>query len=125
TFADIFEHVTVQDLLKFGFIPELIGRLPVISSLNSLSEEDLIRILTEPRNALTKQYQKSFEMEDVGLVFDDEAVRCMAKKAVESDTGARGLRSIMESVMLDIMYDLPTRSSEIQEIRITGETISK
>lgn len=124
TFTDIFEHVTVQDLLKFGFIPELIGRLPVISSLNSLSEEDLVRILTEPRNALTKQYQKFFEMEDVGLLFDEEAVRCMARKAVESDTGARGLRSIMESVMLDIMYDLPTRSSEIQEIRITGKTIS-
>ena len=123
TMGDIYRHVTVQDLLKFGFIPELIGRLPVISSLDGLSEEDLVQILTEPRNALTKQYKKFFEMENVELDFSDEAVRAMARKAVESDTGARGLRSIMESVMLDIMYDLPTRSREIQEIRITEETI--
>jgi len=123
TMGDIYSHVTVQDLLKFGFIPELIGRLPVISSLDGLSEEDLVQILTEPRNALTKQYKKFFEMENVELEFEAEAVRAMAKKAVESDTGARGLRSIMESVMLDIMYELPSRSSEIQEIRITKETI--
>jgi len=125
TFHDIFEHITVQDLLKFGFIPELIGRLPVISSLSGLSEDDLVRILTEPRNALTKQYKKFFEMEDVSLSFDDEAVRTMARKAVETDTGARGLRSIMESVMLDIMYDLPTRSSDIQEILITPACITE
>ncbi len=124
-FNDIFEHITVQDLLKFGFIPELIGRLPVLSSLNGLSEEDLVRILLEPKNALTKQYQKFFEMEDVNLVFDEDAVRNMARKALEADTGARGLRSIIESVMLDLMYDLPTRSSEIQEIRITGDVITK
>lgn len=124
-FNDIFEHITVQDLLKFGFIPELIGRLPVLSSLNGLSEEDLVRILLEPKNALTKQYQKFFEMEDVNLVFDEEAVRNMARKALEADTGARGLRSIIESVMLDLMYDLPTRSNEIQEIRITGDVITK
>ncbi len=123
TLGDTYSHVTVQDLLKYGFIPELIGRLPVISSLEGLSEDDLVRILTEPRNALTKQYKKFFEMENVELHFDDDAVRSMAKKAVESDTGARGLRSIMEAVMLDIMYDLPSRSSEIQEIRIQKETI--
>jgi ATP-dependent Clp protease ATP-binding subunit ClpX len=125
TMGDIYSHITVQDLLKFGFIPELIGRLPVISSLDGLSEEDLVLILTEPRNALTKQYKKFFEMENVDLEFDEAAVRAMARKAVEADTGARGLRSIMESVMLDIMYELPTRSSEIQEIRITEDTIEK
>lgn len=124
-FHDIFEHLQVQDLLKFGFIPELIGRLPVLSSLNGLGEEDLVRILKEPRNALTKQYQKLFEMEDVNLEFEDEALHSMARKALETDTGARGLRSIMESVMLDLMYDLPTRSSEIQEVRITGRTITE
>lgn len=123
--SDIYSHITVQDLLKFGFIPELIGRLPIISTLDGLSEEDLISILTQPRNALVKQYKKIFEMEDVQLEFDDEAIRLMARKALETDTGARGLRSIMESVMLDIMYDLPSRSSEIQEIRITEKTVTE
>lgn len=125
TLSDIYQHVTVQDLLKFGFIPELIGRLPVISTLDGLSEDDLVQILTEPKNALTKQYKKFFEMENVELDFSDEAVRAMAHKAIESDTGARGLRSIMEAVMLDIMYDLPSRSSEIQEIRINEATITE
>lgn len=125
TFGDIYAHVTVQDLLKFGFIPELIGRLPVLSTLDGLSENDLFQILTEPRNALTKQYKKFFEMENVDLEFTDGAVRAMARKALETDTGARGLRSIMESVMLDVMYDLPTRSHEIQEIRINADCIDE
>jgi ATP-dependent Clp protease ATP-binding subunit ClpX len=100
-------HITPDDLIEFGMIPELVGRLPVVSALTPLDEEALIRVLVEPKNALTKQYERLFSMEEADLRFTDEALRAIAKKAQERETGARGLRSIIESVMLDIMFDLP------------------
>ena len=99
--------MTADDLIEFGMIPEFVGRLPVLAPLDPLDEEALIRILTEPRNALVRQYQKLFEMEGAELEFDDGALREIARKAKARDTGARGLRSIVEEIMLDIMYELP------------------
>ena len=104
---DIVKNLEPEDLIKYGLIPEFVGRLPVISVLNELDESALVRILTEPKNALTKQYRSLFKMEDVGLEFKEEALVLIAKKAMERRTGARGLRSIMESVLLDVMYELP------------------
>lgn len=106
--SEALEGVEPEDLIKYGLIPEFVGRLPVVATLNELDEDALVRILTEPRNALTKQYGKLFEMESVELDFREEALRAMARKAMERNTGARGLRSIMEGVLLDIMYDLPS-----------------
>ncbi|WP_179998657.1 ATP-dependent protease ATP-binding subunit ClpX [Acinetobacter sp. YH12239] len=108
--SELFSQVEAADLVKFGLIPEFIGRLPVIATLEELDEEALMQILTEPKNALTRQYQYLFEMEDVDLLFEDSALRAVAKKALERNTGARGLRSILENVLLDTMYDLPSRS---------------
>ena len=105
--AETLPHVNADDLIEFGMIPELVGRLPVISALTPLDEEALIRVLTEPKNALTKQYERLFSMEEANLQFTDEALRAIATKARERETGARGLRSIIERVMLDIMFDLP------------------
>ena len=104
---EIFSQVTPEDLLKYGLIPEFIGRLPVIASLGELDEEALVRILTEPRNALVKQYKKMFAMDNVELEFSERALQRIAAKAMEQKTGARGLRSIIEMVMTDIMFDLP------------------
>lgn len=101
------QHVTSDDLCEFGMIPEFVGRLPVMAPLDPLDEDSLIRILTEPRNALVRQYQKLFEMEGAELVFEDGALREIARKAKSRDTGARGLRSIVEEIMLDVMYELP------------------
>lgn len=120
----LLNQVTFQDLLNFGLIPEFIGRLPVVTSLNALSEEDLVRVLTEPRNAITRQYKKLFEIEGVALYFTPEALQATARKAIEMETGARGLRSVLENVMLDIMYDLPSRSDEVSECRITEGVIA-
>jgi ATP-dependent Clp protease ATP-binding subunit ClpX len=100
-------QVTSDDLCEFGMIPEFVGRLPVLAPLDPLDEEALIRILTEPRNALVRQYQKLFEMEGAELVFEDGALREIARKAKSRDTGARGLRSIVEDIMLEVMYELP------------------
>ncbi len=108
--SELFRQVEAADLVKFGLIPEFIGRLPVIATLEELDEEALMQILTEPKNALIRQYQYLFEMEDVDLVFEDTALRAIAKKALERNTGARGLRSILENVLLETMYDLPSRS---------------
>ncbi len=119
-----YEHVEPDDLLRFGIIPELVGRLPVMVPLESLDETALMRILVEPKNALTKQYTKLFEMEDVGLTFDPEALRAVAKKALKRSTGARGLRAILETVMTDIMFDLPTRE-DVREVVITAESINE
>jgi ATP-dependent Clp protease ATP-binding subunit ClpX len=105
--AETLPHITADDLIEFGMIPELVGRLPVVSALTPLDEEALIRVLTEPKNALTKQYERLFSMEEADLRFTDDALRAIAKKAQERETGARGLRSIIERVMLDIMFDLP------------------
>src|SRR5207237_9605758 len=105
--GELLGHVTSDDLIDFGMIPEFIGRLPVITPLEPLDEDALVRILTEPRNALVRQYQKLFEMEGADLEFDPLALREIARKAKLRDTGARGLRSIVEEVMMDIMFDLP------------------
>lgn len=108
--AELMPQVTSDDVLEFGLIPELIGRLPVVTSLTPLDEEGLVRVLTEPKNALLRQYESLFEMEDCQLKFSDDAARAIAQRAIDKGTGARGLRSITEEVMLDIMYELPDRS---------------
>jgi ATP-dependent Clp protease ATP-binding subunit ClpX len=119
-----YDHVEPDDLLHFGLIPELAGRLPVLVPLESLDEEALVKILTEPRNALTKQYKRLFELEGVGLTFQEDALRAAARKAITRKTGARGLRAILENVMTDIMFDLPTRS-DVREVIVTQETIAE
>ncbi|MFT4416514.1 ATP-dependent protease ATP-binding subunit ClpX [Fredinandcohnia humi] len=113
-----------EDLLKFGLIPEFIGRLPVIASLEPLDEEALVEILTKPKNALVKQYQKMLELDEVELDFEEDALKEIAKKAIERKTGARGLRSIIEGIMLDVMFDLPSRD-DIKKCIITAETVTK
>ncbi len=112
-----------DDLLRFGMIPELVGRLPVLVALESLDEDDLVRILVEPKNALTKQYRKLFDLEGVGLTFDPEALRAAARKAITRQTGARGLRAILEHMMTDIMFDLPSRT-DVTEVIVTPESIT-
>ncbi len=119
---DIFTHVEAQDLQRYGLIPELIGRLPVISGLHQLDEDAMIKILVQPKNALVKQYKKLFQMEGVELVFEEEALETIVEKALERGTGARGLRSIMEKSMLDIMYTLPSMDN-IERCVITRETV--
>ena len=121
---DILVEVQPEDLLKYGLIPEFIGRLPVIATLSDLNEECLVRILKEPRNALVKQYRKLFEFEKVGLNFTNDALVSIAKEAQKRRSGARGLRSIMENIMLDIMYELPSQS-DIRECVITEEVVQK
>ncbi len=122
--GETLKSILPEDLLKFGLIPEFVGRMPIIVTLENLDENALMRILTEPRNALTKQYQRLFEMDGVELSFDEEALRAVAKKAIERKTGARGLRAILEDVMLDIMYDIPSRD-DIGYCRITKDVIEK
>ncbi|OOO00520.1 MAG: ATP-dependent protease ATP-binding subunit ClpX [Epulopiscium sp. Nele67-Bin004] len=112
-----------QDLLKFGLIPEFVGRVPVTVSLENLDEEALVQILTKPKNAIAKQYAKLFEMDGVGLEFTDEALSKVAKLAIERQTGARGLRAILESVMVDIMYEMPSVSDKLDKVIISGETL--
>jgi len=121
---EIIPLVQPEDLIKFGLIPEFIGRIPITATLGELSLDALVRILTEPKNALVKQYKKLFELEDVELKFTDEALMAVAKNALERKSGARGLRAILESVMLDIMYDIPS-STDIRECVIGEEVISK
>jgi ATP-dependent Clp protease ATP-binding subunit ClpX len=122
--GETLKSILPEDLLKFGLIPEFVGRMPIIVTLENLDENALMRILTEPKNALTKQYQRLFEMDGVELSFDEEALRAVAKKAIERKTGARGLRAILEDVMLDIMYDIPSRD-DIGYCRITKDVIEK
>jgi len=119
---DILLKTEPQDLLKFGLIPELVGRLPVVASLHGLSESALVEILVKPKNALVKQYRKLFDMENIKLEFDPGAIRAVARKATERNTGARGLRSIMEEVMTDLMYEMPSKNG-IQRIVMTEESI--
>jgi ATP-dependent Clp protease ATP-binding subunit ClpX len=122
--GEVLAQIQPEDLIKFGLIPEFAGRLPVIATLNELTEDELVSILTEPRNALVKQYKKLFDLEEVRLRFTDGALRAIAKEATRRKSGARGLRSIMENVMLDIMYDLPSHP-EIRECIISEEVILK
>jgi ATP-dependent Clp protease ATP-binding subunit ClpX len=110
-------------LLKFGLIPEFVGRLPMIATLTELDADALVQILQEPKNALTKQYAKLFEMENVNLKFTDGALRAIANEALERKSGARGLRAIMEAMMLDIMYDIPSEPN-IKEVVISEEVIT-
>jgi ATP-dependent Clp protease ATP-binding subunit ClpX len=123
--SELLQNVTPQDLVHYGLIPELVGRLHVTATLEDLKENELIKILTEPKNALVKQYQKLFELEHVKLTIQDEALRAISKKALERKVGARGLRSIMEEVMNDIMYKVPSIKHEIKECIITKETVEE
>ena len=115
-------QVEPVDLLKFGMIPEFIGRFPVVGTLSPLSREDLINILVTPKNALTKQYKKFFELENVKLTFEDEALEAIAEEALTLGTGARGLRSIMEDIMLEVMYEIPSQK-DVGECIITRNAI--
>ena len=121
-FDEILKEVTTQDLIKFGLIPEFIGRVPINVSLQGLDKEALVRILCEPKNALVKQYKKLFEMDGVDLSFDDDAIELIAEKAFEKKTGARGLRTIMEKSMMNVMYEIPSNDN-IKSCRVTREAI--
>jgi len=122
--SEVLAQVEPEDLLKYGLIPEFVGRLSITATLSELSVEGLVKVLTEPKNALVKQYKKLFEFENVKLKFTDGAIKAVAEKAFQRKTGARGLRSILEDIMLDIMYDLPS-SEDIEEVVINEEVISK
>ncbi len=120
---NILKRVIPQDLVKFGLVPELIGRLPVITVLEELDEKALVKILTEPKNALVKQYQKLFDLDDVDLTFEDESLVEVAKKAIEQKIGARGLRSIIEHILMDVMFDTPS-DNNISEVVITADCVA-
>ena len=121
--GEVFQDLEPEDLLKFGLIPEFVGRLPVLATLEDLDEEALVTILTQPKNALVKQYQRLFELEDTALSFTDEALQAIAKRAIERKTGARGLRSILEDILLNTMFDLPGQD-EVQEVVVNEEAVS-
>ncbi len=120
--GEVLREIEPEDLLKFGLIPEFVGRVPVLATLEDLDEEALVRILKEPKNALVKQYQRLFEMEDTKLTFAEEALKAISKKAIRRKTGARGLRSIMEGILLDTMFDLPGMEG-VEEVVISGEVV--
>jgi len=122
--SELLTSLEPEDLIKFGLIPEFIGRLPVIATLEDLDEDALVRILTEPKNALTKQYKALFEMDDVNLEFREDALRAIARKAIERKTGARGLRSILENILMDPMFDIPT-AEDIAEVVISEEVVTE
>ena len=121
--GEIFKDIEPEDLLKFGLIPEFVGRLPVLATLDDLDQDALVTILTEPKNALVKQYQRLFELEDTKLTFTDDALKAIAKRAIERKTGARGLRSILEEILLDTMFDLPGLD-EVTEVVVNEEAVS-
>ncbi|GAX01898.1 ATP-dependent Clp protease ATP-binding subunit ClpX [Secundilactobacillus silagei] len=122
TSESLMQRVAPEDMLEFGLIPEFIGRLPILTALEKLSEDDLVRILTEPKNALVKQYQRLISLDGAELEFNDSALREMAKLALKRNTGARGLRSIIEDVMRDIMFELPSRD-DVAKVVVTGDTV--
>jgi ATP-dependent Clp protease ATP-binding subunit ClpX len=121
--ANPLRGVEPEDMLRFGLIPELVGRLPVLTTLDPLDEDALIRILQEPKNALVKQYEKMFDLEGIRLTFDPDAVAAIARKALERGTGARGLRAVLEDVMRDVMYDIPSRE-DVREVVVTRESVT-
>ncbi len=123
TIGDMFTELEPEDLLKFGLIPEFVGRLPVIATLQDLDEEALVTILTQPKNALVKQYQRLFELEDTKLSFTEDALKAISKRAIARKTGARGLRSIMEDILLDTMFDLPS-SAHVDEVVVNEEAVT-
>ncbi|HEY9563656.1 MAG TPA: ATP-dependent Clp protease ATP-binding subunit ClpX, partial [Nocardioides sp.] len=120
---DLLAQVRPEDLTKFGLIPEFIGRLPLIASVTKLDQEALVQILVEPKNALIKQYQKLFELDGVELEFDEDAIKAVADRAMERGTGARGLRAIIEEVLLSVMYDVPSRG-DVAKVVVTGEVVT-
>jgi ATP-dependent Clp protease ATP-binding subunit ClpX len=120
--VELFEHLEPDDLIQYGLIPEFIGRLPVVVALEQLSVESLKRIIVEPRNSVVKQYQASLKLDDVELIFEQEAIEAIARKAVQRKTGARGLRSIIETIMVDIMYDVPSLAG-LKRVIVTGEVV--
>src|SRR5215213_3934255 len=122
--GDAFEQVLPEDLVDYGLIPEFIGRLPVISVIHQLSQDDLVEILTEPKNALVKQFQRFFQFDNIELVFADESLGSIANKAIDRETGARGLRSILEETLLDVQFELPSRR-DVKKCVVTKETIEK
>ncbi len=121
--SEILKGVEPEDLLKFGLIPEFVGRVPVLATLEDLDEEMLVRILSEPRNALVKQYRRLFEMENVKLTLREDALRAIAARAIRRKTGARGLRAILEGILLDAMFDLPGLKS-VEEVVVGAETVN-
>ncbi len=122
--GELFEQVLPEDLIEYGLIPEFIGRLPVVAAIHQLTREDLITILTEPRNALTKQFQRFFEFDDIELVFAPDSLGAISDKALERETGARGLRSILEETLMDVQFELPSRA-DVRKCVVTRETIDK
>src|SRR3954449_6296257 len=122
--GEIFEHVLPEDLMHYGLIPEFVGRLPVISAIHQLSKDDLIRILTEPRNALVKQFQRFFSFDGIELHFSEDSLVSIAQKTLERDTGARGLRSILEEILLEVQFELPSRS-DVSKCVVTKETVER
>ncbi len=120
--GELFAQALPEDLHSYGMIPEFVGRIPVITHVEELREDDLVKILTEPKNALVKQYARLFELEGVELRFTDEALRAVAHEAIKRETGARGLRSILEGLLLDTMYDLPS-ADDIESVVVTEETV--
>jgi ATP-dependent Clp protease ATP-binding subunit ClpX len=122
--GEMFEHVLPEDLMEYGLIPEFIGRLPVVAAIHQLTRDDLIQILTEPRNALTRQFQRFFEFDDIELVFAEDSLGAIADKALERETGARGLRSILEETLMDVQFELPSRA-DVSKCVVTRETIER
>ncbi|MGR3652471.1 MAG: ATP-dependent Clp protease ATP-binding subunit ClpX, partial [Roseovarius sp.] len=121
--GEVLSSLEPEDLLKFGLIPEFVGRLPVLATLEDLDEEALVTILTEPKNALVKQYQRLFELENAMLSFTDDALKAIAKRAITRKTGARGLRSILEDILLDTMFDLPSLEN-VEEVVVNEEAVT-
>jgi len=122
--GELLEQLKPEDLIRFGLIPEFLGRLPIITSIGELNEKSLVKILNEPKNALVKQYKELFKVEGVDLQFTDEALEAMAKEAVDRKSGARGLRAIMEETMLDIMYEIPSKEN-VSECVVGEEVVLK
>jgi ATP-dependent Clp protease ATP-binding subunit ClpX len=120
--GEVLREVEPEDLLKFGLIPEFVGRLPVLATLEDLDESALMQILIEPKNALTKQYQRMFEMENVRLSFPEDSLKAISRRAIQRKTGARGLRSIMESILLDTMFELPSMRG-VEEIVVSADVV--
>ena len=121
--GEVFQDLEPEDLLKFGLIPEFVGRLPVLATLEDLDQDALVTILTQPKNALVKQYQRLFELEETNLTFTDEALEAIAQRAIKRKTGARGLRSILEDILLDTMFDLPGMD-DVQEVVVNEDSVN-
>ena len=122
--GEVFEHCLPEDLIEYGLIPEFIGRLPVVSAVHQLTREDLVSILIEPRNALVKQFQRFFSFDGIELVFSEDSLTAVAEKGLERETGARGLRSIIEEILLEVQFELPSRR-DVKKCVVTKETVEK